>query len=83
MKTELLESILDKECKSFILYDLIILGSLGLHQKSQLKKLEFYCVENIEILQEIISSCCSLDTLGRPHFISRLKSRVLKLPFFT
>ena len=63
VKKELLEFILNKECKSLILYDLTVLGSLSLHQKSQLKELEFYCVENNEVLEEILSSCYSLEQL--------------------
>lgn len=66
VKAELLEFILNKECKSLIIYDLIVLGSLSLHQKSQLKELEFYCVENVEVVEEILSSCCSLEQLDLP-----------------
>ena len=64
VKAEFLEMILSKECKSLLIYDSIIFGSLSLLQKSHLKNLGFSGPEqDIKILEEILSSCCSLEEL--------------------
>ena len=64
VKTELLEIILEKGCKSLDLSNSIIFGSFIMHQKSWLRDLYLsFCEENIVVLEEILESCCSLEKL--------------------
>ena len=64
VKTELLEIILEKGCKSLDLSNFIIFGSFIMHQKSWLRDLYLsFCEENIVVLEEILESCCSLEKL--------------------
>jgi hypothetical protein len=64
VKTEFLEMILDKGCKSLNLSESIFVGGLSLHQKSQLRDLDLSGLEeNIEVPEEILASCSSLEKL--------------------
>ena len=77
VKTELLELILTKGCKILNISDSTIVGSLSSNIKSQLRVLKLsqfqsapmcpetqVCYEeNIEALEELLSSCCSLHRL--------------------
>ena len=75
VKTELLEMILDKGCKILNLSNSTILGNLSLNIKSQLRYLNLSqhveawpgqarCIENIEVLEELVLfSCHSLQHL--------------------
>ena len=63
VKTELLKLILDKECKSLNLSNSIILGSLSLDKESQLRNLNLDDCTNIEVLEELLASCYSLEKL--------------------
>ena len=72
VKSELLELILNKECKSLNLYGTTILGSLSLvYQKSKLKDLKSKLTdlnlsisgENIQVSEKILATCCSLEKL--------------------
>ena len=65
VKTELLELILDRECKSLHLNYTTILGSLSLYQKSKLRELNLdRCFGNTQVLEEILASCDSLEKLA-------------------
>ena len=76
VKTEFLELILDKGCKSLNLSGTTILGSLCLEQKSQLRILDLSVMEeskntnlweeNTEFLNVILASCYSLQVLKMP-----------------
>ena len=67
VKTEFLEMILDKECKSLNLSGTTILGSLCLEQKSQLRILHLpEMVETKEVLNVILASCYLLQVLEMP-----------------
>ena len=73
VKTELLEMILSKGCKTLVLINCTILGSLSSNMKSQLQVLYFYqnawkgplayCANSIDVFEELLSSCCSLQHL--------------------
>ena len=74
VKTELLEMILSKGCKILNLSNSTIIGSLSSNLKSQLRVLNFSrlvgawpaqecCIENIDILEELLFSCHSLQHL--------------------
>ena len=64
VKTEFLEAILSMGCKVLTLFECTILGSLSLHQESQLRLFEWKsCEENIEVLEKLLASCDSLETL--------------------
>ena len=63
VKTELLKLILDKGCKSLNLSNSIILGSLNLDKESQLRNLNLDNCTNIEVLEELLASCYSLEKL--------------------
>ena len=79
VKTELLELILTKGCKILNISDSTIVGSLSSNIKSQLRVLnlsqyawgfpvrheqgQMYYEENINVLEELLSSCCSLQHL--------------------
>ena len=74
VKTELLEMILSKGCKILVLANSTILGSLSSNVKSQLQVLYLYqtawnaplpyCAENIDVFEELLFSCCSLQHLA-------------------
>ena len=67
VKTELLEHILNKECKSLNLNYSTILGSLSLDNQSQLRELNLEdCSTNVRVVEEILASCCSLQKLVMP-----------------
>ena len=74
--TELLEIILGKECKILNISNSTIVGSLSSNVKYQLTALEFswsvlpetlpghkYYAENIDVLEKLLLSCCSLQHL--------------------
>ena len=63
VKTELLEMILNKGCMSLNLSKSIILGSLSLDKESQLRNLNLDDCTNIEVLEELLASCYSLEKL--------------------
>ena len=72
VKSELLEMILNKECKSLNLYNTTILGSLSLlYQKSKLKDLKSKLTDlnlsisgdNMQVTEKILTTCCSLEKL--------------------
>ena len=71
VKTELLEMVLSKGCKILNISDSTIVGSLTLSKKSQLRVLNFSqstwtwppCTEKIKVLQKLLFSCCSLQSL--------------------
>ena len=64
VKTEFLELILNKGCKSLSLFGVTILGSLRLRQKSQLRILDWSeSLENGGFLKVILASCYSLQAL--------------------
>ena len=72
VKPELLEVILNKECKTLNLSNTTILGSLSLvYQKSKLKDLKSNLTdlnlsisgENIQVSEKILATCCSLEKL--------------------
>ena len=63
VKTEFLEMILDKGCISLNLSKSIILGSLSLDKESQLRNLNLDDCTNIEVLEELLASCYSLEKL--------------------
>jgi hypothetical protein len=69
VKTELLEIILEKGCKSLDLSNSVIFGSLRMHHKSQLRDVYlsicnlYIYDQNIAVLEEILASCCSLEKL--------------------
>ena len=71
VKTELLEMILSKGCKILNISDSTIVGSLTLSKESQLRVLDFSqstwawppCTENIRVLQKLLFSCRSLQSL--------------------
>ena len=72
VKTDLLEMILSKECKILNISNSTIVGNLRPSIKSQLRVLDmsqralaFYgpCTENIKVLEELLSSCRSLQHL--------------------
>ena len=63
VKTELLEMILNKGCMSLNLSKSIILGSLSLDKESQLRSLNLDDCTNIEVLEELLASCYSLEKL--------------------
>ena len=73
MKTELLEMILSKGCKILNLSNSTILGSLSSNLKSQLIVLNLSGnlngkwpsgAENFDVIEELLSSCCSLQHLA-------------------
>ena len=75
VKTELLEMILQKGCRTLNLCHSIIHGSLSLNIKSQLRVLNLSepqctihdgcnCTENNGVLEEILFSCCFLQSLA-------------------
>ena len=74
VKTELLEMIISKGCKILVLINCTILGSLSSNMKSQLEVLYFYqeawtaplayCAKNIDVFEELLVSCCSLQHLA-------------------
>ena len=63
VKTELLEMILSKGCLSLNLSKSTILGSLSLDKESQLRNLNLDDCTNIEVLEELLASCYSLEKL--------------------
>ena len=74
VKAELLEMILSKGCKNLNLSNSTIIGSLSSNLKSQLQFLDLsqparsakwdrFCEENVDILEELLLSCCSLQCL--------------------
>ena len=63
VKTELLEMILEKGCTSLNLSKSTILGSLSLDKESQLRNLNLDDCTNIEVLEELLASCYSLEKL--------------------
>ena len=63
VKTELLEIILNKGCMSLNLSKSTILGSLSLDKESQLRNLNLDDCTNIEVLEELLASCYSLEKL--------------------
>ena len=63
VKTDLLEMILNKGCMSLNLSKSIILGSLSLDKESQLRNLYLDDCTNIEVLEELLASCYSLEKL--------------------
>ena len=69
VKTELLEIILEKGCKSLDLSNSVIFGSLRMHHKSQLRDVYlsicnlYIYDQNIVVLEKILASCCSLEKL--------------------
>jgi hypothetical protein len=71
VKTELIEMILSKGCKILNISDSKIVGSLTLSKESQLRVLDFSqstwawppCTENIGVLQKLLLSCRSLQSL--------------------
>ena len=73
VKAKCLELILNKECKNLTLSNSIIVGSLRLGQKSQLRAL--YLTDwvfkkagmHIKVLEEILASCYSLQVLEMPE----------------
>ena len=68
VKTEFLELILNKGCKSLSLFGVTILGSLRLRQKSQLRILDWSeSLENSGYLKVILASCYSLQVLEMPE----------------
>ena len=78
VKAELLEMILSKGCKSLNISNSTIVGSLSSKSKYKLKALDLsqsawarkwpdkqaYCKENIYVIEELLSSCCSLQHLN-------------------
>ena len=78
LKTELLEMILSKECKTLNISDSTIVGRFSSNIKSQLRTLDLsqsartartlpdlkHSEEAIEILEELLFSCCSLQHLN-------------------
>ena len=74
VKTELLEMVLSKGCEILVLAYSTILGSLSSNIKSQLQVLYLYqtpwtgplayCANSIDVFEELISSCCSLQHLA-------------------
>ena len=73
VKTELLEMILSKGCKILNLSNSTILGSLSSNLKSQLIVLNLSGnlngkwpsgAENFDVIEELLSSCCSLQHLA-------------------
>ena len=73
VKTELLEMVLSKGCKILVLSNSTILGSLSSNMESQLQVLYLYqnawmgplayCAKSIDVFEELLSSCCSLQHL--------------------
>ena len=73
VKTELLEMIISKGCKILVLINCTILGSLSSNMKSQLQVLYLYqnawkgplayCGKSVDVFEELLSSCCSLQHL--------------------
>jgi hypothetical protein len=66
VKTDFLEFILNKECKSLNISNTAIFGSLSLHKKSQLREFDLnwsYKKDEFEVLEEILKSCGSLERL--------------------
>ena len=78
VKTELLEMLLSKGCKSLNISNSTIVGSLSSKNKCKLKALDLsqsawarkwpdkhvYCEENFNVIEELLSSCCSLHHLN-------------------
>lgn len=75
VKTEFLEMILNKECKSLKIFNTAIFGSLSLHKKSQLREFDlnwrYKNKEELEVLEEMLKSCGSLETLKMQGLITR------------
>ena len=68
VKTELLEFVLIKECKSLNLNYSTILGSLSLANNSQLTELNLEdCTTSVGVIEEILASCYSLQKLVMPE----------------
>ena len=68
VKTEFLEFLIIKECKSLNLNCTTILGSLSLKNISQLRELDFEdCFTSVGVVEEILASCCSLQKLVMPE----------------
>ena len=63
VKTELLELILCKGCKSLNLSGSTIFSSFSIHQNSQLRELDLSGVEDVEVSEEILASCSFLEKL--------------------
>ena len=77
VKTKLLEIILSKGCTILNISNSAIVGSLSSNIKSQLTALDLsqsswtrkwpgmqaYCQENIDVIEELLSLCCSLQQL--------------------
>ena len=71
VKTELLEMILSKGCQNLNMSNSTIIGSLSLYEESQLRVLDISkstwawpsCSGDIEVLEEILFSCHSLQEL--------------------
>ena len=74
VKAEFLAMILSKGCEILVLIDSAIRGNLSSNMKSQLRVLYFYqtawkaplvyCAKSIDVLEELLSSCCSLQHLA-------------------
>ena len=78
VKSELLEMILSRGCKSLNISNSIIVGCLSSNIKSQLRTLDLsqtawmvtrhgrqaYCKENIDVIEALLASCCSLQHLN-------------------
>ena len=78
VKTELLEMLLNKGCKSLNISNSTIVGSFSLKSKYKLKALDLsqsawarkwpdkqaYCKESCNVIEELLSSCCSLHHLN-------------------
>ena len=78
VKTDLLEMILSRGCQTLNISNSTIVGSLSSNVNSQLTVLEFsrsvltrlgtlpgheYCSENIDVIEKLLFSCCSLQHL--------------------
>ena len=78
VKTELLEMILAKGCKSLNISNSTIVGCLNSNTKSQLRALDLsqpawtgtwpcrqvYCKETVDVIEALLASCCSLQHLN-------------------
>ena len=63
VKTEFLEVILSKGCKSLNLSESTIINSFSIYQNSQLRELDLSGVEDVEASEEILASCYFLEKL--------------------
>ena len=63
VKTEFLEVILSKGCKSLNLSESTIINSFSIYQNSQLRELDLSGVEDVEASEEILASYYFLEKL--------------------